>query len=107
MGAPLVLFAIGGGALLPKSGTWMVGVRKAFGVMLLAVSVWLLERVLPATVTLALWGLLAARFGSVHWSSPSSPAGKGSPNYSVWHYWSTVSAPGSALCKVNPIRCDR
>lgn len=109
MGAPLVLFAIGGGALLPKSGTWMVGVRKAFGVMLLAVSVWLLERVLPAPVTLALWGLLAV--GGAIWlgalGSPSSPAGKGSPNYSVWHYWSTVSAPGSALCKVNPIRCDR
>lgn len=65
MGAPLVLFAIGGGALLPKSGTWMVGVRKAFGVMLLAVSVWLLERVLPAPVTLALWGLLAV--GSAIW----------------------------------------
>ncbi|HHX6751727.1 TPA: protein-disulfide reductase DsbD [Pseudomonas aeruginosa] len=65
MGAPLVLFATGGGALLPKSGTWMLGVRKAFGVMLLAVSVWLLERVLPAPVTLALWGLLAV--GTALW----------------------------------------
>ena len=35
MGAPLVLFATGGAALLPKSGTWMVGVRKVFGLMLL------------------------------------------------------------------------
>ncbi|MDA7085018.1 protein-disulfide reductase DsbD [Pseudomonas sp. SA3-5] len=59
MGAPLVLFATGGGALLPKSGTWMIGVRNAFGVLLLAVAVWLLERVLPAQLTLALWGLLA------------------------------------------------
>ena len=65
MGAPLVLFATGCGALLPKSGTWMLGVRKAFGVMLLAVSVWLLERVLPAPVTLALWGLLAV--GTALW----------------------------------------
>ncbi|MET1080641.1 MAG: protein-disulfide reductase DsbD [Pseudomonas sp.] len=60
MGAPLVLFATGGGALLPKSGTWMVTVRNAFGVLLLAVSIWLLERVLPGQVALALWGLLAA-----------------------------------------------
>ena len=60
MGTPLVIFAAGGGALLPKSGTWMVAVRNAFGVMLLAVSVWLLERVLPAELSLALWGLLAA-----------------------------------------------
>ncbi|TBU97158.1 protein-disulfide reductase DsbD [Phytopseudomonas dryadis] len=60
MGTPLVIFAAGGGALLPKSGTWMVTVRNAFGVMLLAVSIWLLERVLPGSLSLALWGLLAA-----------------------------------------------
>ncbi|MBD9657610.1 protein-disulfide reductase DsbD [Pseudomonas sp. PDM12] len=60
MGTPLVIFAAGGGALLPKSGTWMVAVRNAFGVMLLGVSVWLLERVLPGELSLALWGLLAA-----------------------------------------------
>ncbi|WP_137887024.1 protein-disulfide reductase DsbD [Pseudomonas sp. 2FE] len=59
MGAPLVLFAAGGGALLPKSGIWMVIVRNAFGVLLLAVAVWLLERVLPGAWALALWGLLA------------------------------------------------
>lgn len=59
MGAPLVLFAVGGGTLLPKSGNWMVAVRNAFGVLLLAVSVWLLERVLPGPLSLALWGLLA------------------------------------------------
>lgn len=60
MGAPLVLFAAGGGALLPKTGTWMVQVRNAFGVLLLAVALWLLERVLPGPLALALWGLLAA-----------------------------------------------
>lgn len=60
MGAPLVLFAVGGGSLLPKSGDWMIGVRNAFGVLLLAVSVWMLERVLPGALSLALWGLLAA-----------------------------------------------
>lgn len=60
MGAPLVLFATGGGALLPKSGPWMVAVRNAFGVLLLAVAVWMLERVLPGPLALALWGLLAA-----------------------------------------------
>lgn len=59
MGTPLVLFAVGGGAVLPKSGNWLVGVRNAFGVLLLAVSVWLLERVLPGSLSLALWALLA------------------------------------------------
>lgn len=60
MGTPLVLFAIGGGALLPKTGPWMVTVRNVFGVLLLAVAVWMLERVLPGSLALALWGLLAA-----------------------------------------------
>lgn len=60
MGTPLVLFAVGGGALLPKSGPWMVTVRNAFGALLMAVAVWLLERVVPGPVALALWGLLAA-----------------------------------------------
>ncbi len=58
-GAPLVLFATGGGTLLPKSGAWMVAVRNTFGVLLLAVALWLLERVLPASLSLALWGVLA------------------------------------------------
>lgn len=65
MGTPLVLFGAGGGALLPRSGPWMVGVRNAFGVMLLSVSVWLLERVLPGPLALALWGLLAV--GAALW----------------------------------------
>lgn len=60
MGTPLLLFATGGGALLPKNGPWMLAVRNAFGVLLLAVAVWLLERVLPGPLALALWGLLAA-----------------------------------------------
>lgn len=60
MGAPLVLFATGGGSILPKSGAWMVSVRNSFGVLLLAVALWLLERVLAGPVTLALWGALAA-----------------------------------------------
>ncbi len=59
MGTPLLLIGAGGGALLPRSGPWMTAVRNLFGVMLLAVSVWLLERVLPGPLALALWGLLA------------------------------------------------
>lgn len=59
MGTPLILFATGGSALLPRSGPWMVSVRNIFGVLLLAVAVWMLERVLPGPIALALWGLLA------------------------------------------------
>jgi thiol:disulfide interchange protein DsbD len=79
MGAPLVLLATGGGALLPRSGPWMLAVRNAFGVLLLAVAVWLLERVLPGPVSLALWAALAAGAGlallrSVRRSHARAPA---------------------------------
>lgn len=60
MGAPLIIFISGGSALLPRSGPWMVMIRNAFGVLLLAVAIWLLDRVLPGPLILALWGLLAA-----------------------------------------------
>ncbi|MFZ5957076.1 protein-disulfide reductase DsbD [Pseudomonas knackmussii] len=59
MGTPLVIFGAGGGAVLPKSGAWMTHVRNFFGVLLLAVAIWLLERVLSGPVSLALWGALA------------------------------------------------
>ncbi|OQX39178.1 MAG: hypothetical protein B0D91_02180 [Oceanospirillales bacterium LUC14_002_19_P2] len=58
MGTPLLLLGIGGGTFLPKSGAWMNGVKAVFGVLMLGVAVWLLERVIPAPVTLLLWGSL-------------------------------------------------
>jgi len=63
MGTPLILVAAGGGALLPRSGAWLLGMRNAFGVLLLAVALWLLERLLPGPLALAAWGLLAAGVG--------------------------------------------
>ena len=63
MGVPLVVVATGGAAWLPKSGNWMVTVKNAIGVLLLAVAVGLLGRVLPGQLTLLLVGLLAAGVG--------------------------------------------
>ncbi|MFJ4375512.1 protein-disulfide reductase DsbD [Pseudomonas japonica] len=60
MGAPLLLVATGGAAWLPKSGPWLVTVKNAIGVLLLALAIGLLSRVLPGQVTLLLVGLLAA-----------------------------------------------
>ncbi|WP_296258702.1 MULTISPECIES: protein-disulfide reductase DsbD [unclassified Pseudomonas] len=60
MGAPLVLVATGGAAWLPKSGPWLVTVKSAIGVLLLALAVGLLSRVIPGQATLLLIGLLAA-----------------------------------------------
>ncbi len=60
MGAPLVLVATGGAAWLPKSGAWLVTVKHAIGVLLLALAIGLLSRVIPGQATLLLIGLLWA-----------------------------------------------
>ncbi|MCU0977361.1 MAG: protein-disulfide reductase DsbD [Steroidobacteraceae bacterium] len=59
MGAPLLLVGVAGGKLLPQAGPWMNTVKALFGVMFLGVAVWMLERILPPPLTLALWALLA------------------------------------------------
>ena len=63
MGVPLLILGASGGHLLPRAGVWMDNVKAVFGVLLLGVAVWLLERVVPASVTLALWAALAVGVG--------------------------------------------
>ncbi len=58
MGVPLLLLGTSAGKLLPKVGPWMVTVRAVFGVLLLAVAIYLLERVLPGAIILAMWAVL-------------------------------------------------
>ncbi len=59
MGAPLLAIGVSAGKFLPRAGGWMDAVKAVFGVLLLAVAIWMLERILPATITLLLWALLA------------------------------------------------
>ena len=58
MGAPLVAIGTAGGKYLPRAGSWMDAVKAVFGVLLLAVAIWMLERILPAALTMLLWALL-------------------------------------------------
>jgi len=58
MGVPLLLIGASAGSLLPKAGAWMNAVKAVFGVLMLAVAIWLLERILPSAVILALWAAL-------------------------------------------------
>lgn len=59
MGVPLLLVGTFGATALPRRGAWMNGIKIAFGILLLGVAVWLVERLLPAPVTLLLWASLA------------------------------------------------
>src|SRR5690606_1517120 len=58
MGAPLLVVGTSAGKLLPKAGPWMNTIKAAFGVMMLGLGCWMLERVLPGSLVLALWALL-------------------------------------------------
>lgn len=58
MGSPLLAVGASGGKLLPKAGPWMNTVKAGFGVMMIGLAIWMMERVLPGSVTLVLWALL-------------------------------------------------
>ncbi|PDO86508.1 protein-disulfide reductase DsbD [Kosakonia sacchari] len=62
MGLPLILVTVFGNRLLPKSGPWMEQVKTAFGFVILALPIFLLERVLGETWGLRLWSLLGVAF---------------------------------------------
>lgn len=58
MGAPLLAIGTSLGKWLPRAGAWMDRVKNVFGVLLLAVALWMLERILPAQIVLLLWAVL-------------------------------------------------
>jgi len=57
-GVPLLVIGISSGELLPRVGIWMENIKRVFGVIMLGVAVWFLERVLPTSLILILWAAL-------------------------------------------------
>ena len=58
MGVPLLLIGLSAGALLPRAGGWMNAVKYFFGVMMLAIAIYLISPVVPGWVSMLLWALL-------------------------------------------------
>ncbi len=58
MGAPLLIIGASAGKFLPHAGAWMDTVKAVFGVLLLGLGIWLLERVAPVVATMTLWAIL-------------------------------------------------
>ncbi|MDD2761728.1 MAG: protein-disulfide reductase DsbD [Methylomonas sp.] len=58
MGGPLLLVGASAGKLLPKAGAWMNATKAVFGVVMLAVAIWMLSRILPPAVTMLLTAML-------------------------------------------------
>jgi len=63
MGLPLILFGVSAGKLVPKAGPWMDAIKAAFGIGMLALAIWMLERIVQGPVILLLWGTLAIASG--------------------------------------------
>jgi thiol:disulfide interchange protein DsbD len=58
MGVPLLAIGASAGALLPKVGPWMETVKRFFGVLLLAVAIYLVSSLIPVFVQMLAWGVL-------------------------------------------------
>ena len=63
MGVPLIVVGVSEGALLPEAGPWMDSVRRFFGVLLLAVAIWIVSPVLPAVAVMLAWSALLVGAG--------------------------------------------
>ena len=74
MSVPLLLLGASAGALLPKAGAWMEGVKRFFGVLLLGVAIWIVQPILPAALGLVLWGALAVFAAVLVWGQRSTAA---------------------------------
>ncbi|MCS0629338.1 protein-disulfide reductase DsbD [Telluria mixta] len=59
MSVPLLLTGVSAGSLLPRAGAWMNHVKRVFGLLLLAVAIWMVTPVFPVTVAMLLWGAFA------------------------------------------------
>jgi thiol:disulfide interchange protein DsbD len=75
MSIPLLLVGVSAGSLLPRAGRWMNDVKRLFGVLMLAMALWLVSPVLPAALQMLLWSALLLGYGfyllrhSGHWAA--------------------------------------
>ncbi len=77
MSVPLLLVGLSAGSLLPKAGAWMIGVKYVFGLMLIAVAIWMVSPILPAQAVMLFWGafaILCAVFLGVFDASVGKPS---------------------------------
>lgn len=58
MGVPLLLVGLSAGTLLPRAGGWMDAIKAFFGVLLLAVAIYLITPVIPDFASMTLWAVL-------------------------------------------------
>ena len=77
MGAPLLVVGSSAGRWLPRAGAWMDGVKRLFGVLMLAMAAWMLARIVPARATLLLFAIPAVAAAVVCWDFAGARARAG------------------------------
>ncbi|GIZ18461.1 protein-disulfide reductase DsbD [Citrobacter europaeus] len=97
MGLPLMLITVFGNHLLPKSGPWMEHVKTAFGFVILALPVFLLERIIGDEWGVRLWSLLGVAFFS--WAFITSLQAK-----HAWMRIVQIVLLAAALVSVRPLQ---
>ncbi len=65
MGVPLLLIGTSAGTLLPKAGAWMESVKRFFGVLMLALAIWIVAPVIPVAAQMLAWAALLI-FCAIH-----------------------------------------
>ncbi|MFM7669517.1 MAG: protein-disulfide reductase DsbD [Betaproteobacteria bacterium] len=63
MSVPLLLVGLSAGSLLPRAGAWMQAVKYFFGVLMLALALWMVSSLIPAWLLMLGWGVLGAGYG--------------------------------------------
>ena len=80
MSVPLLLVGVSAGSLLPRAGAWMESVKRLFGVLMLAMALWLVSPVLPPIVQMLGWAVLLFGYGFYllrrhrHWGAMAAGA---------------------------------
>lgn len=80
MSVPLLLVGLSAGTLLPRAGSWMDAVKPFFGVLMLALALWMVASLIPAVVLMFGWGVLGLGYGafliaSKKWGAPAKALG--------------------------------
>lgn len=64
MGVPLLLVGISAGSVLPRAGVWMEQIKRFFGVLMLAMAIWMVSPVVPALYQMVAWSVLLLTYGA-------------------------------------------
>jgi len=108
MGVPLLLVGTFGATLLPRSGAWMNGVKIGFGLLLLGVAIWMVERLVAAPIALLLWAGLAIgsalALGALNFNQPQGwPRARQTLGIMLLA-WGLLLVIGAAQGGSNPLR---